>query len=76
MYIYIYIYISIYITNFTSESLEILVSPSQEVIHIFIYGFGLSPTHLVYWIRSDGDMCSKVNTCYYLNGSNTTGHWT
>ena len=39
-------------------------------------GLGLGLVHLVYWTRSDGDMCLKMDTCHHLNGSSTTGHWT
>ena len=31
--------------------------------------FGLS---LVYWIRSDGDTCLKVDICHHLNGFSIT----
>ena len=32
-------------------------------------GLSLGLTHLVYWTRSDGDTCLKVDTYYHFNGS-------
>ena len=39
-------------------------------------GLGLGPVLSVYWTRSDGDTCQKMNTCNNPNESNTIGHWT
>ena len=35
----------------------------------------LGPVLLVHWIRSNGNTCKKMDTCYNFNGSNTIGCW-
>ena len=58
---------------------RIILSMSNLCIYfskgVYIYGLGLGPMHLMHWIRSDGNMCPKVDIYHYFNGSSTTKHW-
>ena len=37
------------------------------IIYIIILGLNLGLVHLLYWIRSDGNRCLKINMCHNFN---------